>query len=465
MKYKINGFTIVELLAVLIILGILALIAVPVILNLVRDARNNANIKSIDNLIRASKYYYSQRMIDDEILDNINNLNDVYDVINVNGNKPEKGSLYINKTGDIALYVDFGDSYYLKKFDGEGKMYNEKSKGDVDLLQIVPSGILLDVARKYYTVDQIKDFIDILSYQKNSFLQLHFSDDPNVGIESVYLDQTKDAAIVSNGIYTNPKTGKSFLTFEQVKEIMDYCKEKNVEFIPEIDVPAHMTGFFNLARIKFGDEYVNKFAKGTGSESGNIDIVVEEAQEFIYSIYDEYTEFFKDCDIFHMGFDEYTYRIDEKLDFINDLSSYLINKGFTVRMWNDSITKDNINQINKKIQIAYWNYFGTKYATVPDLQEAGFKVILTNAYYLFFVPSTANTNEHDLNYTVNDIVNNWSLEKWDNAQNTSLNNYNNLIGSFICVWNEFSEEVEYDIIFNQTSRMYNAMVNKIKYKN
>lgn len=140
MKYKINGFTIVELLAVLIILGILALIAVPVILNLIRDARNNANIKSIDNLIRASKYYYSQRMIDDEILDNINNLNDVYDVIKVNGNKPEKGSLYINKTGDIALYVDFGDSYYLKKFDSEGKMYNEKSKGDVDLLQIVPSG-------------------------------------------------------------------------------------------------------------------------------------------------------------------------------------------------------------------------------------------------------------------------------------------------------------------------------------
>ena len=44
------------------------------------------------------------------------------------------------------------------------------------------------------------------------------------------------------------------------EELFEYAKSKNVEFIPEIDVPAHMTGSFTLARLKFGDEFVNKFA-------------------------------------------------------------------------------------------------------------------------------------------------------------------------------------------------------------
>lgn len=45
-----------------------------------------------------------------------------------------------------------------------------------------------------------------------------------------------------------------------------------------------MIGFFNLARIKFGDEYVNKFAKGTGGESGNIDMLLNKLKN-LYILY------------------------------------------------------------------------------------------------------------------------------------------------------------------------------------
>ena len=93
------------------------------------------------------------------------------------------------------------------------------------------NGIMLDVGRKYYTVDEIKQYIDCLSGYERTYIQMHFTDDENVGIECAYLDQTKANATESNGVYTNPATGRPFLTYDQVTELMNYAKDKNVEFI------------------------------------------------------------------------------------------------------------------------------------------------------------------------------------------------------------------------------------------
>lgn len=325
--------------------------------------------------------------------------------------------------------------------------------------------ILLDVARNYYTVDDIKKYIDLLSLNENSTLQLHFSDNENVGIECKYLDQTIANAVYDSGIYTNPVTNKKFLSYNQIIEIINYAKMKNVNFIPEIDIPAHMNGFFTLAINKFGIDYVRKrntgIAWGSGNEIGHLDIINVEAKKFLYNLYDEYTNFFKDLKYFSIGFDEYTFRNDEKIDFLNEISSYLINKNFVVRMWNDSLTKDNITKINKNIQIQYWLKINDDYATIDDLQKNGFNVIETNNYYLFFVPSLTNTNISDLDYAVNDILNNWDLNKWDSNNNVSLVNYNNILGAMICVWGENSLNVDKNIILYQTKRMYNAMFSKL----
>lgn len=371
-------------------------------------------------------------------------------------------TMLAEKNGTIVKAMETKEQTSLAKLeDNEYNTSVSKLINNTKISNEFEKSILLDVARRYYTVDEIKEYIDIIAKKENASFQMSFSDDQNVGIESSYLGQTKDKATVTDNIYINPLTGKKFLTFEQVEEIMDYCKTKNVIFIPEIDVPAHMTGFFNLARIKFGDNFVNNIARGTGNEAGNIDIVQPEADEFIISIYNEYTEFFRDCKYFNIGFDEYTYRIDEKIDYANRLYQYLNDKGFIVCMWNDSITQENIDKLNNNIRIYYWKYNGEGYATVSDLQNKGFKVLVTNSYYLFFVPSVNNTNQSDLDYTVEDIKNNWTLDKWDSQYTRKLKNYNNILGGLICVWGENSEGVENDVILNQVKRMYNAMSQKL----
>lgn len=41
-------------------------------------------------------------------------------------------------------------------------------------------------------------------------------------------------------------------------------------------------------------------------------------------------------------------------------------------MWNDSLTKNNIEKISNKIEATYWDYYGSNYATVDDLEEKGY---------------------------------------------------------------------------------------------
>ena len=339
------------------------------------------------------------------------------------------------------------------------------------------SVIMLDAARRYYTVDEIKEYIDALAQNKNATLQIHFTDDENVGIECNLLDQTVANATYSNGIYTNPDTGKNFLSYNQVKELMNYAKEKNVEFIPEIDVPAHMKGFITLAEIKYGYDYVHTrynwdnpelsgIAWGTGDEVGQIDLMSPTAIKFIKDLYDEYTEFFKDLKYFHIGFDEYTFRPELKVEYINKITNYLINKGFTVRMWSDAITKTNINDINNKIEITYWGYkdtdiLPTEYATVPDLQDAGFKILISNKYYLFFVPNINNIDDYSLNYTIDKIDNEWELENWNYNFIGGLANHDNILGGMVCNWGENSLGVDTSLITIQTIKMYNAMFKKL----
>lgn len=344
------------------------------------------------------------------------------------------------------------------------------------------SVILLDVARRYYTVSEIKEYIDALSVNSNSTLQLHFTDDENVGIECRYLDQTIENATYDNGVYTNPVTGKEFLSYEQVTELMNYAKSKNVNFVPEIDVPAHMKGFFTLAINKFGEGYVrNRYnwddpsssgiAWGSGDEEGNLDLMSPNAKPFVMNLLDEYTSFFKDCKYFHIGFDEYTFRPEMKIDYANEIYNYLTNKGFVMRMWSDAITKDNISDLNNNIQITYWgwkeaNILDTNYATVTDLQERDFKIIITNKYYLFFVPNVSNISNDSLNYTINKIDEEWELERWNYNFSSDLENHNNILGGMVCTWGENSSGVSKNIIKNHTVNMYNSMFRKLdKYRN
>ncbi len=65
---KRNGFTLVELLAVIVILGLLALIVTPIIFNILDKNRGKARTETANRVLDAAKYFYATSMVDNDAI-------------------------------------------------------------------------------------------------------------------------------------------------------------------------------------------------------------------------------------------------------------------------------------------------------------------------------------------------------------------------------------------------------------
>jgi len=96
-------------------------------------------------------------------------------------------------------------------------------------------GAMLDVARHFFTVDQVKRYIDQLVQYKINTLHLHLTDDQGWRIEIKSwpkLTEIGGKTAVGGG-------SGGFYTQEQYAEIVNYAASKYITVIPEIDMPGH----------------------------------------------------------------------------------------------------------------------------------------------------------------------------------------------------------------------------------
>lgn len=112
-------------------------------------------------------------------------------------------------------------------------------------------GIMLDVSRHFQPKDFVLRQIDVLSSYKVNKFHWHLTDDQGWRIEiKKYPNLTKKGAWRADrtgeawwkrevATVAEPKTVGGFYTQEEIKEVIAYAKVRNVEIIPEIDVPGH----------------------------------------------------------------------------------------------------------------------------------------------------------------------------------------------------------------------------------
>ena len=101
---RTKGFTLIELIAVIIILSIIALITVPVVMNIIERA-----------IIKAGELYYSKQDLDfDNQLENIIFTFPEANGLDINGSRPKSGDMIINVNGDISLAISNG-KYCVRK--------------------------------------------------------------------------------------------------------------------------------------------------------------------------------------------------------------------------------------------------------------------------------------------------------------------------------------------------------------
>jgi hexosaminidase len=96
-------------------------------------------------------------------------------------------------------------------------------------------GAMLDVARHFFTVDEVKQYIDAMALYKMNILHLHLSDDQGWRIEI-----RSRPRLTEMGSRTQVGGGPGgFYTQADYAEIVRYAQERYITVVPEIDMPAH----------------------------------------------------------------------------------------------------------------------------------------------------------------------------------------------------------------------------------
>ncbi len=108
-------------------------------------------------------------------------------------------------------------------------------------------GMMLDVGRHFFTMDEIKTYIDMLALHNVNRFHWHLSEDQGWRIEikkypklTEIGSKRKETVIGHNsGKYDGIPYG-GFYTQKQAKEIVAYAAERYITVVPEIDLPGHM---------------------------------------------------------------------------------------------------------------------------------------------------------------------------------------------------------------------------------
>ena len=103
--------------------------------------------------------------------------------------------------------------------------------------------MMLDVTRHFFTVDQVKRQLDMLSQYKINTLHMHLSDDQGWRLEikgEMYgesLDKLRTIGAQTSCNTNGIRAGQ--YTQEEFKEIVAYANERYIQIVPEFDMPSH----------------------------------------------------------------------------------------------------------------------------------------------------------------------------------------------------------------------------------
>lgn len=177
--------------------------------------------------------------------------------------------------------------------------------------RFVYRGVLLDCARHFFSVDMIKDFLDVMALHGCNQFHWHLTEDqgwrfevksmPELAIRGSVREQTVIGP-GNSGIYDGTPYG-GYYTQEECREVVKYAAERYINVIPEIDLPGHMQSALHVYPELgcTGGPYPVRTYWGVSREilcGGNPETLV-----FLKKVLDEVCEVFP-SKIIHIGGDE-----------------------------------------------------------------------------------------------------------------------------------------------------------------
>jgi hexosaminidase len=223
---------------------------------------------------------------------------------------------------------------------------------------------MLDEARYFKGMQQVKMLLDEMAFLKMNIFHWHLVDDQGWRIEIKKYPKlteigskrksTQIGALQWESPIQSGEVHEGFYTQKQIKEIIDYAKERHITVVPEIEMPGHSTAAIAsypwLGTSKKEIEVPIKF--GVGKDV--YDVTNPRVTEFLTDVLDEVMALFP-SKVIHIGGDEVKYNhwkssisvqkymkennlatpADLQVYFTNNISKYLQSKGRRMMGWNE----------------------------------------------------------------------------------------------------------------------------------
>ncbi|MFY7845387.1 beta-N-acetylhexosaminidase [Chryseobacterium gambrini] len=233
-------------------------------------------------------------------------------------NKQEFNSNYIiNISNEMIMVIGKNPEGLFQGIQTLLQLIKTSEDGKIPALEIQDSpkfqwrGMHLDVSRHFFTVEEVKQYIDYLAMYKLNTFHWHLTDDQGWRIEikkypkltqiGSKRKESMIGAYVDNTFDGKPY-GPYFYTQDQIKEVVKYAQERHITVVPEIEMPGHalaaLSAYPDLACTKGPFEPATKW--------GVFDDVFcpkEETFKFLENVLDEVIVLFPSQYI-HIGGDE-----------------------------------------------------------------------------------------------------------------------------------------------------------------
>lgn len=293
-----------------------------------------------------------------------------------------------------------------------------------DQPQLGHRGYMLDVARHFFSKTEVKRILDIMATYKMNRFHWHLTDDQGWRIDIPEYPKLAQVGAVRKGSFVNAGGSSKFFddteygrgmyyTLDDLREIVAYAKNLNIEIIPEIDLPGHMVAAV-AAYPEFSCDPTKKYEVRIdgGISKDVLNIGKDETIDFLKCVLGHMAEIFP-YKYIHLGGDEcptdqWSHNADclkrvkdEGLAGVNELQSWLVEKlGLYLKekydkdiiCWDELLAHWKSDNTVKPVIMAWNNINKSKEAA-----DKGFKSIVVPYQSLYFDMMQVPLSEVDVN--------------------------------------------------------------------
>lgn len=293
-----------------------------------------------------------------------------------------------------------------------------------DQPQLGHRGYMLDVARHFFSKTEVKRILDIMATYKMNRFHWHLTDDQGWRIDIPEYPKLAQVGAVRKGSFVNAGGSSKFFddteygrgmyyTLDDLREIVAYAKNLNIEIIPEIDLPGHMVAAV-AAYPEFSCDPTKKYEVRIdgGISKDVLNIGKDETIDFLKCVLGHMAEVFP-YKYIHLGGDECPTdqwsknadclkRVkDEGLASVNELQSWLVEKlGLYLKekydkdiiCWDELLAHWKSDNTVKPVIMA-WNHINKS----KEAADKGFKSIVVPYQSLYFDMMQVPLSEVDVN--------------------------------------------------------------------